>query len=138
TGPWIVVVIDSADDTATLDRLAHLLEFGPAYGITALTLARQPRQLPAGGPAVSFGDDVGAFVRIGTSDALLRPDCLADQVDRSWTDAISRALAPLRDPAEPQSSALPTACGLFESNELSSVDCESLTATWRHGGSASF
>ena len=72
-------------------------------------------------------------LRIERYDGSEGADCVADQVSARWSDALGRALAPLRDGS--RATTLATECSLLALHGgPDATRADDLAARWRRGG----
>ena len=98
--PDVVLVIDGVGHMLEVPGLEQILSDGPAVHVYAVCLDREPAMMPRQANAVLVDDRGGMkLYRGGRSEVT---GILADLVAPAWCEAVARALAPLRDAADPQ------------------------------------
>ncbi len=132
SGPSIVLLFD---ETLGIAGLLRLLETGPAVGITAICLSGDRSERPATvNTTIWIGGDVGSQLTVEYGGGREPLQCLADQVDLAWADALSRALAPKRDTDNDLSRSIPAVCSLLGVNSMPIPTADLIGERWRHGG----
>ncbi|MEO6701087.1 MAG: FtsK/SpoIIIE domain-containing protein [Jatrophihabitantaceae bacterium] len=131
-GPWVVVLIDPAQAVAGLAGLRRVLERGPAVGVSAVSVAADPRSLPPNCRAsVIAVSDTGTELDVqATGQRSLR--AVADRVSADWANNFARMLAPLADADADPLSRLPTQQRLVGLSGLETVDARSVSQRWAH------
>lgn len=129
-GPWVVLVVASANELSDQTGLAALLAAGPAAGITAICLAEQTRRLPASCVmSAAAAGETGTRLRIGLADSSAPAAAVADRVTQQWADSVARALAPLADCGS-DASLLPQQCRLLDLLDVEEFSVADVLARW--------
>jgi DNA segregation ATPase FtsK/SpoIIIE, S-DNA-T family len=132
SGRWTLLLIDPATMLADLPGLDEVIADGPSVGISAVCIAVDRRELPAGCPvSVHLSDDTGAIATlIGGNRPALR--VTTDRVHIDWAETATRALASLRD-AEHDGMAgnLASSCRLSEIAGLPEITKAAIRERWR-------
>ncbi|MFN8037436.1 MAG: FtsK/SpoIIIE domain-containing protein [Acidimicrobiia bacterium] len=142
-------VVAVLDEEAELDlsAVSRVLSGGPAVGVHAIWLGRDPRDLPGEcGTSVVLGDDGTAIVRrhrqrceesIAMSDRLdpsNRPELAVEAADHlavGLERRVALALAPLVDATAPGVGAVPRAVALLDVLGLPGLTASAVLERWR-------
>ncbi|WP_344602401.1 FtsK/SpoIIIE domain-containing protein [Sporichthya brevicatena] len=134
--PDILVVLDGSRRLRALPGVAQILADGPAVGIRSICLDTEPRLLPEECRAVAVFDGQGSLTlrQDGADDiAGVRPDL----VTVSWSEAVARGMAPIRDVTRDDDDALPPSCRLLDVLGLEPPTADRIVAGWRVSGRSS-
>jgi S-DNA-T family DNA segregation ATPase FtsK/SpoIIIE len=116
----VLVVVDGARALRAVPGLAGLLTDGRSVGVYAVCIEEDERLLPeeCGATVVLTG---GATIDVKVTGRPDMPSVTADLVSPSWSEAVARALAPLRDDSRDRGGAegLPPSIRWTEVVELS-------------------
>jgi S-DNA-T family DNA segregation ATPase FtsK/SpoIIIE len=136
-GPWTVLLIDPAASVAGLAGFRDVLEYGSAFGITAICVAQDARLLPRSCRSTAIGvHEVGARLELARP-GITSLQAVADRVSPEWADEFSRYLAPLAD-LDADMRALADRVSLIELLHLQGLTAPSVQDRWRrHDGRAS-
>ena len=133
SGPFVVVVLDDAQELRGRPGIARLLEEGPGRGICVIAVADAPRALPAECRATAeLVGPAGSRLLVEVGGSAPVAGAVADLVDRRWARRLARALAPLTD-ATPSAttSALPARARLLDHLPFDATDPDELQRSWR-------
>ncbi|MFI6828096.1 FtsK/SpoIIIE domain-containing protein [Kribbella sp. NPDC050241] len=129
----IVVVLDGANELRRNSGVVTLLRQGPRYGIFAICLDEDQRQLPEECRALVIGTQYG--VSLATTQEATVEAIQPDLVPASWCDRLARALAPVRDAtADGAASSLPDSSRLLDVLRLNDPTGDDIAQRWKSGG----
>jgi S-DNA-T family DNA segregation ATPase FtsK/SpoIIIE len=138
-GPCTVTVLDRWSELRQLPGLGRLLADGPSVGMFAVCIDATPHLLPAGcGGVVEVTGEIGSRLRIRVSGEPALEDVVADGVSQAWSEAVARALAPLRDQGVDTACSLPASCRLLDVLELEPPEPEKVLGRWDRDGQSSY
>ncbi|MBO0747824.1 MAG: hypothetical protein J2O47_05720, partial [Acidimicrobiaceae bacterium] len=133
--PSVVVVFDGVRQLRTMPGVPRLLREGPAVGIYAIGLDRDPARLAGEGRAEVVFDPNGlsTTIRVDGRDPL--EGVLADLVSPEWCERIARRMAPVRDAGGTDGgAALPSSVRFVDLVGVDLDDPAPVVARWRGGG----
>lgn len=137
TGTWTVLLIDLASSVVKHAGLRDVLDYGAAFGITAICVAADIRMLPQSCLSTATSvSDIGALLEVAGPGAVPL-QAVADRVSLGWAEEFGRQLAPLGD-LQPGYRAIAERVGLLELLQLDGISAQSVHDRWqRRGGRAS-